>query len=119
MARANFISSTSATTGLKLSKTSYAINKTESLISETVQQTVQILKHLAKITFFGNWNKILIGEWLKPGSHNRFTLLFIYLPWPSTMWDISSLSRDGILCHLHWKHGILMTGPPRESPESL
>lgn len=104
---------------IKISKTSYAINKTESLISETVQQTVQILKHLAKITFVGNWNKILIGEWLKPGSHNRFTLLFVYLPWPSTMWDLSSLSRDGILCHLHWKHGILMTGPPRESPESL
>lgn len=62
---------------IKISKTSYANSKTESIISEIAQQTVQILKHLAKITFFGNWSKILIGKWSKPGSHNIFTLLFI------------------------------------------
>lgn len=42
---------------IKISKTNYALNKTESITSEIAQQTVQILKHLAKITFFGNWNK--------------------------------------------------------------
>ena len=30
-------------------------------------------------------------------------------------WDPSSEIRDQIQASLHWKHGILTTGPPRKS----
>lgn len=51
-------------------------NKTESITSEIAQANSPNFKTFSKNHIFSCWNKILI-KWLKPGSHNIFTLLFI------------------------------------------
>ena len=46
----------------------------------------------------------------------KFTLFyFIFLAAPCGMWGLSSPTRDLNLCPLHWKCGVLSTGPPGKS----
>ena len=34
----------------------------------------------------------------------------------STLWALSSLTRDGAHTYLHWEHGVLTTELPEKSP---
>ena len=44
------------------------------------------------------------------------TLLFVKLATLHGIWDLSSLTRDGIWGLLRWNHGVLTTGLPGNSP---
>ena len=41
---------------------------------------------------------------------------FFFLAVPRSMQDLSSLTRDGTRAPLQWKHRVLTTGPPGNSP---
>ena len=43
------------------------------------------------------------------------SLFFNFLAMPRGMWHLSSPNQRLNLCALHWKHGILTTGPPGKS----
>ena len=45
--------------------------------------------------------------------------LWVFLAVPHGMWDLSSLARDRTPCPLHWKHGVLTSGPQGKSPDSF
>ena len=45
---------------------------------------------------------------------------FIFLTMPHSMWNLSSLTRESNIYHLHWKHGgVLASGPPGKSLSGL
>ena len=44
---------------------------------------------------------------------------FQFLAIPGSMWDLSSLTRDGTHITLQWKSGVLTTGPPEKCPAPL
>ena len=53
---------------------------------------------------------------------SRYILILIYLfIFGPTTWHVGSLflDQESNLCPQHWKHGVLTTGPPRNSRKSL
>ena len=46
------------------------------------------------------------------GLHLFFLSFFLFFFWPSSIWDLSSPTRDQNPRPLHWKSRVLTTGPP-------
>jgi len=62
------------------------------------------------------------GTWTKSNlaTFSDSSFYFIYLTfWLGDMWNLSSLTRNGIRTPLRWMYRVLTTGPPGKFPDPL
>ena len=82
--------------------------------SDRIQTRVSLLGiffKLFSVYFFLSCYFILINFFF---SFLSFFLFFLFVV-PCSTWHLSSPTRDRTHAPLHWKHGVLTTGPPGKS----